>query len=1112
MGRVYAAVHVATGTPVAVKVLSCVAAEDETYRVAFRHEVRAVAGLDHPNIVAVLDHGEIGPEASAATRGELAPGLPWLAMELAGGGTLTDRVKALEWRAFRRILLDLLDGLAHAHARGVIHRDIKPGNVLFSGPRGRVLLADFGIAHAGAATEVPLQGDELQGTMAWMAPEQIDGRWRDQGPWTDLYSLGCMAYFVACGKHPFGTGPAALWGHMSRAMPALADSSPVAAGFEEFLQALTAKEPGDRPQRAADAAAMLAKLGRAQVADNAGWDEAEPTVFMAPLAASPVAAPEPNQIPADWRKHRPKGSAHRLVGAGLGLYGLRSIPLVDREPERDALWDSFRGAWAGETTRVVVLRGPVGCGKSRLAAWICESAHEHGSATVLTAVHHPMAGPTDGVGPMLSSQMRCLGLDRPGVLARVTAALQPDSVPGRQEAAALAELILISEDDEEVQVTFRSPLERHLVVVRHLARLAAERGVLLRLEDVQWGADALGLVSAILDQGVPNLMIVLTVQEEALSEREHESKLLEVLAEHAAVRPVHMGSLPPEFRGVLIQELLGLEGDLAAQVTERTGGNPLFAVQLLDDWVHRGWLVPGAKGFQLKSGVVPRLPDDLAQVGSARIRRLLADRPSQDRVALELAATLGLDVDTGEWRRLCQLARVAGKDGLVEALIERRLASATESGWVFVHGMLREAIVGLARDAGRLEHHHRLCVQMLTATDGTPPAERLAGHLLAAGKLDAAIEPLMTAGAKRVQQGDPDLGLRLYRQVEQTLERLGLGPDDPRHGSQLLQRAEVMRLHRSPAEGRRLLDLVNTNGEGPEWERLRCQVLTVAAQIAVAQGELERGYELAVEGLGIAEAIGDPELMVNARDGVASVCLFSGRLEEAEALARRSLEQAQGPGFTGKRCKILRSLGENLRMTDRLDEAQAVLLEALEGFQKIGYRHGLAWVRNGLGDLVRQRGELALAEEHYRAAIDLFTAIGSTGRTFPWLNLGLVQVERDRFHDARDTFLRCLKDVESRSFNRLIGPLHACLLPCAAGLHSWNDWDRHMRIARDELTRSGQYESDVARMATRAAELAGAARQPRRALAAWRLAHSQWQGLGITERAQAAAAAIDGMV
>jgi len=194
MGEVWEGIHRTEQVQVAVKVMTLRASRREEFRKAFGAEVQAAARLHHPHIIHVFDYGEVSAETEELSATRLAAGSPYLVMELAVGGSLKDLGMPRDWHEFRTNLLQILDALAHAHARGVIHRDIKPGNVLFGHEEdGRHLLklSDFGIARAVEGnTRAGNRDSNAAGTPHYMAPEQIHGLWRDQGPWTDLYSVG----------------------------------------------------------------------------------------------------------------------------------------------------------------------------------------------------------------------------------------------------------------------------------------------------------------------------------------------------------------------------------------------------------------------------------------------------------------------------------------------------------------------------------------------------------------------------------------------------------------------------------------------------------------------------------------------------------------------------------------------------------------------------------------------------------------------------------------------------------------------------------------------------------------------------------------------------------
>src|SRR5262249_30769988 len=150
------------------------------------------------------------------------------------------------------------------------------------------------------------------------------------------------------------------------------------------------------------------------------------------------------------------------------------------------------------------------------------------------------------------------------------------------------------------------------------------------------------------------VLLVLCARDEALVERRAEDAMLNGLVRRAETVTIDVGPLPVDRRSELVRELLGLDAALAARVEEKTAGNPLFAVQLVGDWVHRRWLVPGPDGFELVPDARVEIPDDLHGVWAARVTRLLAARAPEEAVALEVAAMLGNEVDGEEWLAACE--------------------------------------------------------------------------------------------------------------------------------------------------------------------------------------------------------------------------------------------------------------------------------------------------------------------------------------------------------------------------------------------------------------------------------------------------------------------------
>ena len=238
MGEVWQGVHREQKVPVAIKVLTAIGTSDPVFASCFQNEVLAASTLDHPVIIQVFDQGTIPQEIEEETDGSLVAGSPYLAMELARGGTLRPLRGKLEWPQLWRVLMRLLEGLAHAHARGVVHRDLKPSNVLLSQKSGGLKLTDFGLA-AAVEGEDNLSGQVL-GTPDYMAPEQVQGLFRNVGPWTDLYALGCVATALSTGTPPFyGREPLeTMEAHLSEIPKDFKRTCDVPDGFDDWLKKL----------------------------------------------------------------------------------------------------------------------------------------------------------------------------------------------------------------------------------------------------------------------------------------------------------------------------------------------------------------------------------------------------------------------------------------------------------------------------------------------------------------------------------------------------------------------------------------------------------------------------------------------------------------------------------------------------------------------------------------------------------------------------------------------------------------------------------------------------------------------------------------------------------
>ena len=234
------------------------AASDPSFAQRFVRESRLAGSLVHPNVITVFDYFE-------------HDGTPYIAMEYVERGSLRPYVGRMTLAQIGGVLEGLLAGLGAAEQHGIVHRDLKPENLMVSAS-GSVKIADFGIARATQAADTgsfQTATGTTVGTPPYMAPEQAMGKGKEVGPWTDLYSVGCMSYELFTGKPPFYDADeplAILLRHITERLPPAAEVAGVDPDISAWIERLTAKERAGRPESAAAAweeleEILIGKLG-----------------------------------------------------------------------------------------------------------------------------------------------------------------------------------------------------------------------------------------------------------------------------------------------------------------------------------------------------------------------------------------------------------------------------------------------------------------------------------------------------------------------------------------------------------------------------------------------------------------------------------------------------------------------------------------------------------------------------------------------------------------------------------------------------------------------------------------------------------------------------------
>ena len=841
--------------------------------------------------------------------------------------------------------------------------------------------------------------------------------------------------------------------------------------------------------------------------------------------------------PDDTHLSGPLQPAQRLLGAGLGLFGLRQVPFVGRFAERDRLWSTLGPARAGKDA-VVVVRGAAGVGRTRLLEWFGERAAEVGAATTMWASHAPEQGPHDGLVGGMARALR-LGLD-------------PDEDVGRILREAMPGL-----DDDDVALLARTwsgaaapapstvpreQAERHTATRRALRRLASRRPVVVILDDAQWGDDALAFVLRTAEGSLQverhqghGLVIVVGIADEAVAERPLTSTLVQRICAIDGVTTQSLLPLPPREHRRCVETLLGLEGPLVDAVAQRSAGNPRFAVELVGDFVERGALELMPAGFALRRGESLALPDTLHAVWAARLERLLSTVPPSARICLELGAVLGEDGDTSEWIGVCKRAGIGDLDEvkgvvtmLIDALERARFVVVDHSqggALRFAHAMLREAMTRLAHEGGRLIDHHRVVARHLRDRAGPGDDERRARHLLAAGDLDEAMPVLFRAVHITIACEGSARATTLVEQAFAALDHAGAVEDHPHRQRAMALRARVLADAGRYAESTMWAQLVQDTA--PREARL--DAVRAQALVCARRGELDASAERfqallrladhhqeasvggddrtdhshdAVFGNGIIRedfVREDSDAVDDALVGLADVLYYQGRLAASAATFNRALARMQHSGDDVAMATCLWRMAYVALWGGDPAAARGLVLRS----QKLARAHRLPTLvgltRNALGDVERIAGLPDEARHHYQEARTILQRAGSGKVRTVEVNMALCSLAVGDVSVAVAAAAGIVAPASDAGEQLLSSLCHGVLAIGAARAAEWSAADAHLAAFLEPQQR-GLVDGEHAQLAEGFAREARHHGEVWRADVAARAAREIWLGLGRVDR------------
>jgi predicted ATPase len=595
MGVVYKARQHSLGRPVALKFLPEDCARDPVWLARFRREGRTASALNHPHICTIYDTGEVA-------------GRPFLSMELVEGQTLEALVgQRRPAEELARLLGQAAKALAAAHAAGVIHRDVKPANLMVRND-GIVKVLDFGLARhlppGGAQGSVPegmiTDPGTLVGTPLYMSPEQVQAAPLDTA--TDIFSLGVVLYELATGQHPFQAGSelGVLHAIATQAPVPPARLNPeVPAPLEALIQNMLAKDPRLRP-----------------------------TALEVEAALAPLLAQTPGE-------------------PGVERAGPGRPPTVGREHEGAALRGSFEEAAAGRGSMLCVTGEP-GLGKTTLVESFLEKLAAGGQPCSLArgGCSERLAG-TEAYLPFLEALDSLLQGEGGALAAQAMKQLAPtwyvQLTPLAADDPSLARVLAEAKEASQER--------RKRELGAFLNEVSRERPLILFLDDIHWADPS--SVDLLAYLGIKcvgwRLLLVLTYRPSDLLRSRHPFGPVKLeLQGRGVCREISLPFLSRnDFDRYLALTFAGHQfpAELAAVLHARTEGNPLFMVDLLRYLRDRGVIVQDHGRWALVRAV-PDLQREMPESVRAMIQRKVDQLSAADRHVLMAASVQGSEFDS----------------------------------------------------------------------------------------------------------------------------------------------------------------------------------------------------------------------------------------------------------------------------------------------------------------------------------------------------------------------------------------------------------------------------------------------------------------------------------
>jgi hypothetical protein len=951
MGQVFLARDPGLERDIVLKFLHARLVGDRRAEERFVREGRALAGVDHPNVVRIHSVGRWQER-------------PYLAMEYVDGVPLAHAIRGgrMPLAAALRVAEDLAAALAAIHSQRIVHGDLKPANVVLRDRDGSACLLDFGLARSLSATTGT--DSMVAGTPLYMAPEQIAGRRADTR--ADVYAFGVTLFETLTGTVPHEDADGTGFFHavMHRDAP-LASSrrQDVPQGLETLLGHALARV---RELRQPDGRALLAEVRALRRNIESGGPQTADAV-REPTAAE-LAPPED------------PGEALPLLGCDAGYAAAaRAIAAVP----------GGRGC-------VVTVEGAAGAGKSRFLRDVARRARVDGLAVLRCGGADTAPAPYGALREALLEHARAVGAVGPDAAAEYLRHASPDDEP---LVPVLRRLLAPGGAPTEVRDDKAAVTRAALALFR---TAAAERAAALVVDDLHLVDEgSLGAFIALADEAacMPFAVVVSTRPAAQLPRDAPLAARLPRLRAAPRHTAVVLGPLPVGAVAAMIHSALRIDEAeacrLAPLLHRRAAGNPLFLVECLRLLEQEGRVKDSARGRSFRERMSElQIPPRMLELALRRIASLPADeRDALGAVSIEPegvpAEFVATCRGTTKLAALRLLQQLVGARGLVQQAGDR---------YAVAHAEIREAAYGETLPELRVEYH-RLAAEAIVAAgaSGAQPA-RLGRHLRLAGRRKDAVAPLLAAGTALLDGYSPAEAIDRLEEAIVCAETGGCPAAE-------VERARALemlgQLERARTELVRLSDAPGEPG--------------VAALLRLVSFERNRGHdEAASAALTRALARqSSPEQRLALHLREAELASRAGRTEVALA-ALASAEALAGDASPIARLRLLADAGNVRFMLDQHVEAMASLHRALLLADELGAQEYATNCMLNLSLACDEAGRSEDAFSWAEKAVERATVVGADRQlAFSLSHLAGLLVDALRLDDAEAVLPR-LHDVLDR--------------------------------------------------------------------------------------------------